>query len=191
MLADCTGHGVPGAFMSFIGINQLNTIVNEKGISSPSLILNELKKGVVSSLNSCNSDSEKKDGMDVALIAFDNNELVFSGANQSILILRNNELIELKGDKQPIGISDNNEKFIEVRFPLQEKDRIVLYSDGVVDQFGGENGKKLKTRHFKAWLIESSYLSSQEQKNVISEKLNAYKGSFEQTDDITFAIIEI
>ena len=190
-LADCTGHGVPGAFMSFIGINQLNTIVNEKGIVSPAQILNELKKGVVSSLNSNQSNSEKKDGMDIAVISFNENELNFSGANQSILILRNSELIELKGNKQPVGVSDNNESFTEVSFPLRKLDRIILYSDGVVDQFGGENGKKLKTRHFKAWLVETSYLSLQEQKNTIATKLNLYKSNFEQTDDITLTIIEV
>ncbi len=191
VLADCTGHGVPGAFMSIIGINQLNTIVNEKRITQPELILKELKKGVVSSLNSIETNDEKKDGMDVALVSFNEKELVFSGANQSILILRNNELTELKGNKQPIGLSDNNESFTEIKFDLIKNDRIILYSDGIVDQFGGENGKKLKTRHFKAWLIETSYLSYNEQKNNIEKKINEYKQGYEQTDDITFAIIEI
>lgn len=190
-LADCTGHGVPGAFMSFIGINQLNTIVNEKGITYPAQILNELKKGVVNSLNSNQSNSEKKDGMDVAMISFNENELVFSGANQSILILRNSELIEFKGNKQPIGLSDNNESFTEERIAIQKFDRIVLFSDGVVDQFGGENGKKLKSKNFKAWLLQTSSLSLQEQKNVLTQKLNSYKQNYEQTDDITLTIIEI
>ena len=190
-LADCTGHGVPGAFMSFIGINQLNTIVNEKNITNPSQILNELKKGVVNSLNANQSNSEKKDGMDVALISFNEKELVFSGANQLILIIRDSLLIELKGNKQPIGLSENNESFTEIKFHLQKSDRIVLYSDGVVDQFGGELGKKLKTRHFKAWLVETSYLSLQEQKTTLAEKLNLYKGAYDQTDDITLTIIEI
>ncbi len=191
VLADCTGHGVPGAFMSFIGINQLNTIVNEKGIISPSKILYDLKKGVVNSLNSNQTNSEKKDGMDVALICFNNNELVFSGANQSILIIRDGQLTELKGNKQPIGLSENNERFEEEFFSLIKNDRIVLYSDGVVDQFGGDNGKKLKSRHFKAWLVETSYLSLQEQKNALTQKLSSYKGNYEQTDDITLTIIEI
>ncbi|MES2763677.1 MAG: SpoIIE family protein phosphatase [Bacteroidota bacterium] len=190
-LADCTGHGVPGAFMSFIGINQLNTIVNEKAITAPQQILNELKKGVVNSLNSNHSNSEKKDGMDVALITFNDRELIFSGANQSLLIIRDSQLIEIKGNKQPIGLSENNESFTEEKFELQKSDRIVLHSDGVVDQFGGELGKKLKTRHFKAWLVETSYLSLQEQRTAITEKLNSYKGTYDQTDDITLAIIEI
>jgi serine phosphatase RsbU (regulator of sigma subunit) len=190
-LADCTGHGVPGAFMSFIGINQLNTIVNEKGITSPQQILNNLKKGVVSSLNSDKSNTEKKDGMDVALICFNDQELRFSGANQSILILRNNLLIELKGNRQPVGLSENNESFAEAQFSLLSNDRIVLYSDGVVDQFGGEFGKKLKSKLFKAWLVETSYLSLQDQRNALTEKINSYKGAYDQTDDITLAIIEV
>ncbi|MES2513074.1 MAG: tetratricopeptide repeat protein [Bacteroidota bacterium] len=190
-LADCTGHGVPGAFMSFIGINQLNTIVNEKEIISPPQILTELKKGVVQSLNSDQSNTERKDGMDVAVICFNEKELHFAGANQSILIIRDNLLIELKGNKQPVGLSENNESFAEVDFGLLSKDRIVLYSDGVVDQFGGAAGKKLKTRHFKAWLVETSYLSLQEQRNALTEKLNSYKGTYDQTDDITLAIIEV
>ncbi len=190
-LADCTGHGVPGAFMSFIGINQLNTIVNEKGILKPQHILNELKKGVIKSLNSNNAHAEKKDGMDVALIAFNEKELTFSGANQSALIIRNNELIEMKGNRQPIGLSDNNEGFIEITHSLLTGDRIALYSDGLVDQFGGIDGKKLKTKNLKLWLQETTHLSYTQQVNTITTKINDYKGVYEQTDDITLAIIEI
>lgn len=189
-LADCTGHGVPGAFMSIIGINQLNTVVNEKGLIQPSLILNELRKGVVNSLNS-SSDSDKKDGMDIALISFNEEKLSFSGANQSIYILRNKELIELKGNKQPIGLSDNNQDFSEVNFDLLKQDRIILYSDGLVDQFGGKDGKKLKSKNLKKWLIETADFKLEEQKELIANKLNTFKQNFEQTDDITLAIIEI
>ena len=189
-LADCTGHGVPGAFMSIIGINQLNTVVNEKGLTQPSLILNELKKGVITSLNS-SSDSDKKDGMDIALISFNDKQLSFSGANQSIYILRNKELIELKGNKQPIGLSDTNQDFSEVKFDLLKHDRIILYSDGLVDQFGGQEGKKLKSKNLKIWLIETADLKLEEQKELIAKKLNTFKQNFEQTDDITLAIIEI
>lgn len=189
-LADCTGHGVPGAFMSIIGINQLNTLVNEKGITQLALILNELKKGIINSLNS-SADSDKKDGMDIALISFGNKQLNFAGANQSIYILREKELIELKGNKQPIGLSDNNEDFTEIKFELIKGDRLILYSDGLVDQFGGEEGKKLKSKNLKIWLIESSNLSLEDQKELIANKLNTFKQNYEQTDDITLAIIEI
>lgn len=189
-LADCTGHGVPGAFMSIIGINQLNTLVNEKGITQPALILNELKKGIINSLNS-SADSDKKDGMDIALVSFSNKQLNFSGANQSIYVLREKELIELKGNRQPIGLSDNKEDFSEIKFDLIKGDRVILYSDGLVDQFGGEEGKKLKSKNLKIWLIESVDLSLENQKELIAKKLNTFKENYEQTDDITLAIIEI
>jgi serine phosphatase RsbU (regulator of sigma subunit) len=191
-LADCTGHGVPGAFMSIIGINYLNSVVNEKEIIQPNIILQELKKGVISSLNPNQIDEvEKKDGMDVALICFNENEVLFAGANQSVLILRNFELIELKGNRQPIGLSDNNEKFDLITQPLLKGDRIILYSDGVIDQFGGENGKKLKSKQFKNWLIETAYMSYNDQTKNITKKINEYKNKQEQTDDITLIIVEI
>ncbi len=189
-LADCTGHGVPGAFMSIIGINQLNTLINEKGLKQPALILNELKNGIINSLNA-DAESNKKDGMDVALISFNQTELTFAGANQSVYILRNKELIELKGNKQPIGLSDNIQDFTEIKFDLLKSDRIVLYSDGLVDQFGGKEGKKLKSKNLKIWLTESADLELEQQKNLIATKLNTFKENFEQTDDITLAIIEI
>jgi len=189
-LADCTGHGVPGAFMSIIGINQLNTLINEKGLKQPALILNHLKNGIINSLNP-DAESDKKDGMDVALISFNQTELHFAGANQSVYILRNKELIELKGNKQPIGLSDNVQEFTEIKFDLLKNDRIILYSDGMVDQFGGQDGKKLKSKNLKNWLIDSSDLPLQNQKELIATKLNTFKQNYEQTDDITLAIIEI
>ena len=189
-LADCTGHGVPGAFMSIIGINILNTIINEKGLKQPALILNELKNGIINSLNA-DAESDKKDGMDVALISFNQTELNFAGANQSVYILRNKELIELKGNKQPIGLSDNTKDFTEIKFNLLKNDRIILFSDGLVDQFGGQDGKKLKSKNLKLWLIDSADLSLEMQKELIAKKLNTFKENYEQTDDITLAIIEI
>ena len=192
VLSDCTGHGVPGAFMSIIGINQLNTIVNEKGFTQPGLILDELKVGVINSINSNDAEEvDKKDGMDVALICFNKDELSFSGANQSVLILRNAELIELKGNKQPIGLSEKNESFATITCPLFKTDRIILYTDGIVDQFGGADGKKLKSRNFKNWILETAHLSLQDQKETIKSKLLNFKLNYEQTDDISFVIIEI
>lgn len=192
VLSDCTGHGVPGAFMSIIGINQLNTIVNEKGVTQPGLILDELKQGVIKSINSNYDDeSDKKDGMDVALICFNEQELSFSGANQSVYILRNAELIELKGNKQPIGLSEKNENFETLKFPLIKADRIILYTDGIVDQFGGIEGKKLKSRNFKNWILETAQLPLQKQTETIKSKLVNFKLNYEQTDDISFVMIEV
>lgn len=190
-LADCTGHGVPGAFMSIIGINHLNSIINELQITQPNLILNELKKRIIHSLNIHNTDEAKRDGMDIALISILNNKLLFSGANQTIYVLRNNsELLPIKGDKQPIGLSDFNADFVLNEFDLQINDRIILFTDGIVDQFGGELGKKLKINALKNWVLESANFNLEKQKIYIKEKLNNFKGNIEQTDDISFAIIQ-
>lgn len=190
-LADCTGHGVPGAFMSIIGINCLNTLITEANILQPAHILNELKKGVVKSLNSDSSHSDKKDGMDVALISFTKEKMIFSGANQSVLVLRNNELVQLKGNKQPIGLSDKDESFTAIEFALLPGDRIILFSDGLVDQFGGAEGKKLKIREFKNWLLETATMPLAEQVTTIEDRLSKFMNGYEQTDDITLAVIEI
>lgn len=190
-LADCTGHGVPGAFMSIIGINCLNTLILEKHIVEPELILNELKKGVVSSLNSDAEHTDKKDGMDVALITFTKDTMNFSGANQSVYLLRNQALIQFKGNKQPVGLSEKEENFTATSFGLQTGDRIILFSDGVVDQFGGAEGKKLKTKEFKNWLLDTSGLSLQKQIKELESRMSLFMADYEQTDDMTLAIIEI
>jgi serine phosphatase RsbU (regulator of sigma subunit) len=190
-LADCTGHGVPGAFMSIIGLNLLNTFVNEKNLQTPNDVLTHLKSGVISSLNANSSELDKRDGMDLALVYFNAHELLFSGANQSIYVLRNKELTEYKGNRQPIGLSEKEEAFITTTIALQKNDRIFLLSDGLPDQFGGGDGKKLKIKKLKDWFIETAHLSLHQQKQVIAEELNKFKGAYEQTDDITLAIIEI
>lgn len=189
-LADCTGHGVPGAFMSIIGINQLNAIVNQRELISPEKILQELKEGVVQSLNANAEVNDKQDGMDIGIVVFDNHQLEFSGANQTVSVLRNKELIELKGNKQPVGLSEKNEAFTGISFKLEKKDRIILYTDGIVDQFGGKDGKKLKSKIFKSWLIETCELNRAEQLNLIEAKLKDYMQGFGQTDDISLVIIE-
>jgi serine phosphatase RsbU (regulator of sigma subunit) len=197
-LADCTGHGVPGAFMSIIGINHLHAIVNEKEITMPDQILNELKTRVISSLNIHNSDDSKSDGMDVALISVEGNQLLYSGANQSIYILRKQqELIQIKGDRQPVGFSETSQSFTLHAFELVAGDRVIMFTDGIVDQFGSEaesgfveGGKKLKITTLKKWLLESSGIVLEQQKLYIQEKLNNFKLNFEQTDDISLAIYE-
>lgn len=190
-LADCTGHGVPGAFMSIIGLNQLDTLINEKNIESPASVLNALRKGIIASLNSNSNEPDKRDGMDIALIYFNGRQLRFSGANLSVYIARHETLSELKGNKQPIGISERNEDFTEQTYDLLPGDRIFLLSDGLPDQFGGADGKKLKIRKVKEWFIETLHLSLHEQKKSLTDKLLTFKAHYEQTDDITLAIIEI
>jgi serine phosphatase RsbU (regulator of sigma subunit) len=182
-LADCTGHGVPGAFMSMIGITLLNQIVNEKGITSPALILNNLRKEVIRALSTDAGD--KRDGMDMAIIAFNGSELFYAGANSKALLIQNGAITELKPNKQPIGLYENEASFTEQRIKLTDDLKIYLFSDGIVDQFGGTNGKKVKTKLFKEWILSSSTLPLTEQKEVIEQKLNQWTSGLEQTDDIS------
>lgn len=190
-LADCTGHGVPGAFMSILGINQLHTLVNEKQLSEPHLVLHELRKGIIASLNANSNEPDKRDGMDMALIYFDAQHLRFAGANLSVYIWQHNQLLELKGERQPIGISEKQMDFTTQHLDLQRGNRIFMLSDGLPDQFGGQGGKKLKIKTVKEWIIETLPLSLHEQRKAIAERLMAFKTKQEQTDDITLVSIEI
>jgi serine phosphatase RsbU (regulator of sigma subunit)/Tfp pilus assembly protein PilF len=182
-VADCTGHGVPGAFMSMIGITLLNQIVNEKGIVSPAEILNKLREGVVSSLNQT-ADDEKRDGMDVSLIAWNKDELIYAGANNPCIVISNNEIMELKPDKQPVGLYEKQQPFTEQKIELKKVDSIYLFTDGIVDQFGGPENKKVKVKLFRDWLSEIGTLDSVKQKTELEKKFNEWKGKAEQTDDI-------
>jgi serine phosphatase RsbU (regulator of sigma subunit) len=194
-LADCTGHGVPGAFMSMIGITLLNQVVNEKGITSPASILTQLRKEVIRALST--DASGKQDGMDMAIVCIEDNEVVFAGANSRALILSGGALTELVPDKQPIGNYDKQTEFTEQRIPLSSNMEIYLFSDGIVDQFGGSRaeknsfGKKLKIKQLKEWIISTSGLTLSARKNVIAQKLEEWKKGFEQTDDISLIGIKV
>jgi serine phosphatase RsbU (regulator of sigma subunit) len=183
-VADCTGHGVPGAFMSMIGITLLNQIVNEKGIISPSEILNKLREGIISSLNITGDISEKRDGMDVALIAWNKEELIYAGANNPCVVISKGEIIELKPDKQPIGLYEKQVPFSEQKIALKSVDSIYMFTDGIVDQFGGPDAKKVKIKLFKEWLSEIATYDSLKQKTELETKFNNWKKNAEQTDDI-------
>jgi len=185
-VADCTGHGVPGAFMSMLGITLLNKIVNERAILEPANILNRLRIDVINSLRQTGEDMEAKDGMDIALIKFSKpDKLIFAGAMNSCLILRNEEIIELKADKMPIGIhQDANLPFKQQEFKLKKNDKIYLLTDGLIDQFGGENNKKYKLSKLKQLLLKIKDYNLEIQKNYILDSLESWKGNEEQVDDI-------
>ncbi len=183
-VADCTGHGVPGAFMSMIGITMLNQIVNEKGITAPAEILNKLREGVIASLNQTDEIAEKRDGMDVSIIAWNKKELIYAGANNPCIVISNNEITELKPDKQPVGLHEKQQPFTEQKVDLNTVDSIYLFTDGIVDQFGGVENKKVKIKLFKEWLSEISTLDSVKQKAELELKLSNWKKNTEQTDDI-------
>ncbi|HWY11194.1 MAG TPA: SpoIIE family protein phosphatase, partial [Bacteroidia bacterium] len=183
-VADCTGHGVPGAFMSMIGITLLNQIVREKGITSPSKILNELRDGIISSLNQTKEEASERDGMDVSLIAWNKQELIYAGANNPCVVFSNKEIIELKPDKQPVGLYEKQESFNEQKLDIKTVESIYLFTDGIVDQFGGENGKKIKIKLFKEWLKDIAGSDSRTQKTKLEKKFTDWKMNHTQTDDI-------
>jgi serine phosphatase RsbU (regulator of sigma subunit)/uncharacterized protein YuzE len=185
-VADCTGHGVPGALMSMLGGTFLNEIIITRGIKEPNIILDELKRSIVTSLNK-NNEMNQTDGMDISLIVLDpaQNEMLYAGANNSIYIIRNNELIELKPNKQPVGLYYKDiTPFTSQKFALQTNDTVYLFTDGFADQFGGAKGKKYKYSTFKSLLLKINGLSMGDQKNKIHEESVAWKGDVVQTDDV-------
>ncbi len=213
---DCTGHGVPGAFMSMIGNTLLNEIVNEKQITKPSEILNELRKGVIDSLKQKGEEGEQQDGMDIALIVIDTetNKLQFSGANNPLYIIRkgadsseikadlsavtegaNNEkhiLYEVKADKMPISYYESKDKpFTNHKIQLQKGDTIYIFSDGFRDQFGETESKKFTTKRFKHLLLSIQDKLMNEQKEILDRTFMEWKGNLEQVDDILVMGIRI
>lgn len=187
-VVDCTGHGVPGAFMSIIGFNGLNQIVNEYNYTRPADILTHLNKSISNTLKQHVEDSKIRDGMDVAIcsIDLDNNKLEFAGAFSPLFILRNNEVLKFKGDKHPIGnfVGVEEYEFTNNEIDLLPEDKIYIFSDGFVDQFGGPNGKKLKYNYFRQLLLDNHKRPMPEQKEKINEFFEAWRTGFEQIDDV-------
>lgn len=194
-VADCTGHGVPGGFMSMLGTALLNEIINEKEIYEPADILDLLKFKIIMALRQSENVNEAKDGMDIALCRIDKttNELTFAGANNSMHLLRSGKLIELKGDKQPIGISHFNttQQFIQQTLTLQKNDLIYLFTDGYPDQFGGELGKKFKYKKLEELLLSIHLKDMNEQLRLLEKAHKDWKGHLDQVDDICILGIKI
>jgi len=187
---DCTGHGVPGAFMSIIGNNALNAAVREEGLTTPSLVLDSLNRGVSSTLTLQADINEVgiKDGMDIALVTIDykNMTVQYAGAYNPIYIIRDGHLMETKGDKFPIGLSidDKLRLFTNHSFDLVEGDMIYIFSDGYPDQFGGPQGKKFKYDQFRTLLLEIHELSPRKQVKQISSRFEEWMGDLVQIDDV-------
>lgn len=191
--ADCTGHGVPGAFMSMLGMALLNEIVNNRHIVDAKEILNELRLGVKKSLQQEGNYNEQKDGMDIALCVVNKTEktLQYAGANNPLYIIRENntsnqyELLEHKADRMPIGIFPKDHiSFKNNDIKLEENDRIYMFSDGFVSQFGGENGGTFKSKNLKKLLLSVQDESMMEQKKRIDKTLVDWQGNYNQVDDI-------
>ncbi len=192
---DCTGHGVPGAFMSIVGFNQLNNAVSVKKARKASTILDELNQGVISTLNENKSDNSIKDGMDLVLCVFDlaARKVEFAGANNPLILIRDNKIIKYKGDRFPIGAFEgsNPQLFRNNEIDLQEGDCLYLSSDGYSDQFGGPDNKKFMQRRFEDLLLEIHSQSMEDQKESMHKKLYEWMGINDQVDDIMVIGIKV
>jgi serine phosphatase RsbU (regulator of sigma subunit)/tetratricopeptide (TPR) repeat protein len=185
--ADCTGHGVPGAMVSVICNNGLNRSVREHGLSDPGKILDKTREIVISEFEK--SEDEVKDGMDIALCSLTLREsqgplLEYAGAHNPLWIIRDGEVLETKANKQPIGQFDKQTPYTTHSFELQKGDSIYIFSDGYVDQFGGEKGKKFKSKGFRNLLLSIQDKSMEEQRTLIDKAFEAWRGSLEQIDDV-------
>jgi PAS domain S-box-containing protein len=192
-VGDCTGHGVPGALLSIMGYNILNQSVRERHIKSPGQILKFLQIGLSHILNK--NETSINDGMDIGICSIDlrNKKLSFSSAKMSLLIVRANNIIEIKGENFSIEASNTNmmKHFEDIEFDLETGDKIYAFSDGMVDQFGGPNQKRFLKKQLKD-LLEGIYNKNmQEQKESIEEIISIWKGKNNQTDDMTLIGFEV
>ena len=193
-VVDCTGHGVPGAFMSMLGVAFLNDIINKTTFNrhfrtlTANEILNQLRDYVIDSLHQSDSASENKDGMDISLIILDFEKLhmQFAGAHNPVYIIRNNEMIQLAGDPMPIGIYETSDaSFTNHEIDLEEDDLVYLFSDGYYDQFSGAKGIKMMSANFRKYLMEIHQKPLTEQKELLETYFNTWKGKRDQMDDVT------
>lgn len=192
--ADCTGHGIPGAFMSLIGIDELNHAVLEKRLCDTSSILASLNKGVKKALRQNEENSMSRDGMDIALIIFDlkNNTIEYAGANRPLYYIRDNQLNEIPPTKVAIGgITSNDQEFKSHTREIKKNDMIYVFTDGFADQFGGESGKKFMTKRFKDLLLSIHHKPATEQEAILEKSLAEWKKEISQVDDILVMGVKI
>lgn len=193
--ADCTGHGVPGALMSIVGNTLLNQTIKDPDVNTPADALNFLNRELPKNLMKHEKDDIVRDGMDIVMCAFDlaNLKMHSAGAMNSVYVVRGDELIEIKGDRQPIsGFNDDSRKqFTNVTTSLQQNDCVYLLTDGYADQFGGPNGKKFKYKQLKDLLVALNPLPMEEQKARLKEEFLKWKGKMEQVDDVLIIGIRI
>jgi serine phosphatase RsbU (regulator of sigma subunit) len=186
-VADCTGHGVPGSFMSILGITLLNEIVNKSVTLRANELLNQLRGNIINLLHQSNKRNGTRDGMEIALCIFDfsNEMLQYAGAFRPLYLIRENQLHEINGDTMPIGIYDDEDMSFSIKeIPLRKDDIIYLFTDGFVDQIGGKNRKTFRVKYFKELLLEIHKYPMNDQKEMLWKKFEEWKGDMEQIDDI-------
>ena len=193
-VADCTGHGVPGAFMSMIGMAYLNQIVGEENIEDPGEILNRLRQKIIQSLEQKNVAVQQKDGMDISIICRRKNEstIFFAGANNPCYRVSKGVLTEYKGDKMPVGLyADELKLFTTHEITVEKGDMLYLFSDGYADQFGGEKGKKFMYKSMKELLVKNSHFTANAQEESLEKSFLEWKGNHEQVDDVCIVGVRV
>jgi len=191
---DCTGHGVPGAFMSLVGHNILKDIVNNTKLKKPADMLNKMRELVVKTLHADSDGTKAKDGMDMTLCAINYKtlELQYAAAYNPLYIVRNGELMEHPANKFPIGAFVGEYKDFDNRvIQLEKGDTIYLFSDGYADQFGGPKGKKFMVGNFRKLLLQVSNYAITDQKQVLNKALTDWQGTHEQVDDVLLIGVKI
>ncbi len=206
-VSDCTGHGVPGAFMSMLGTSLLKEIVQKEYITHPGVILRKLRKEIIGALGQKGISGEQRDGMDMALVTLnqDTRKLEFAGAFNSLYLVRPKDiagpeiaccnlfeseeeydynLFEICADKMPVAFYDKMDKFTTNEFELVKGDNIYLFTDGFADQFGGPKGKKFKYKPFKKLLLKNAIFPMDQQRKILENTLNEWMGTIAQVDDI-------
>jgi serine phosphatase RsbU (regulator of sigma subunit) len=205
VVGDSTGHGVPGALMSMLGVALLNEQFRTFGIRQPGVILKHLRNKIKDILAQEGSANDQKDGMDMAIVIIDQEkkELQFAGANRPLFLFRRRdqvvaeekipnssleeddyELYTIKGDKQPVGVHWEESEFTNHVIETKEQDTLYIFTDGFVDQYGGKKRKKFKTRNFKKLLLSVQEEPMQDQKRLIEEAFDQWRGPFDQIDDV-------
>ena len=184
---DCTGHGVPGAFMSMLGHAFLDEIANTREINNAATILNFLREEIINTLKQKGTAGEARDGMDISLVIIDlnNGYLDFAGANNPLYLIRNGNFIKYQADRMPIGIHFISlTPFTNHRIEIKKGDHLYLFSDGYADQFGGPNGKKFMYKPFQELLLRNHDKRPEEQKEILDRCFEEWRDSREQVDDV-------
>jgi serine phosphatase RsbU (regulator of sigma subunit) len=188
--ADCTGHGVPGAFLTMLGISYLNEINAREETLTPAEILDQLREKIVKELS---RHGITKDGMDISLMRMHlkTKEIMWAGAFNPLWYIENGQLKEIKANKQPIGYVEGPKPFTNHTLHLNANDTVYLFTDGFADQFGGEKGKKYKYKQLEENILANCHKPFEEQKEILSKSFDTWKGNLEQVDDVTIIGIAV